>query len=46
MKGLKDAFLRKKAYKVYETYKYKDCFIFGSGSFNEEFKEWAYSMMI
>ena len=32
--GLKDAFLRKKGVQVYETYKYKDCFIFGSGSFN------------
>ena len=41
--GLKDAFLRKKGVQVYETYKYKDCFIFGSGSFNEEFTEWAYS---
>ena len=41
--GLKDAFLRKKGVQVYETYKYRDCFIFGSGSFNEEFTEWAYS---
>lgn len=41
--GLKDAFLKKKGVQVYETYKYKDCFVFGSGNFNEEFTEWAYS---
>ena len=41
--ALKDAFLRKKNVQVYETYKYKDYFTFGSGEYNEEFTEWAYS---
>ena len=41
--ALKDAFLKKKDVKVYETYKFKDYFIFGTGEYSEEFTEWAYS---
>ena len=43
MKGSKMPSKKKKGVQVYETYKYRDCFIFGSGSFNEEFTEWAYN---
>lgn len=39
--GLKDAYLRKKGIPVYDTYKYKDAFLFGSGSYNEDFMNWA-----
>lgn len=41
--GLKDAFLHKKGIPVYETYKYKDAFLFGSGNYNEDFMNWAIS---
>lgn len=39
--SLKDAFLQKKGIPVYDTYKYKDALLFGSGNYNEDFMNWA-----
>ena len=41
--SLKDAYLKKKGVQVYDAYKYKDAFQFGSGNLNDEFTDWAYS---